>query len=85
MEESGGCDQVEAVASVTCSELSTRSGTSLEVGSWSGAHNVLEQWVSNDREGSKSASVWEIFLGEGSGPSWKLSCPTLLSIGTGPS
>lgn len=34
---------MEAVASVTCSELSTRSGTSLEVGSWSGTYNVLEQ------------------------------------------
>lgn len=44
MEGSGGCGQVDTVASVTCSELSIRSGTSLEVGSWSGAYNVLEQW-----------------------------------------
>lgn len=75
---------MDTVTSVTCSEFSIRSGTSLEVGSWSGAYNVLERGVSNGREGSKSGSGWEIFLEEGSGPSWRLPNPTLLSTGPGP-
>lgn len=49
---------------VTCSELSSENGISLEVGSWSRACNVLDSGVSKSREGSKLVAGWEIFLKE---------------------